>query len=273
MSKSTTQISRTSEATADSANASHSLIARSGLASGTLSQLTSGPGDWATAKKWIGEAEKLDLCKHACLLMCGFELIALQKEHGIQRGGDRRSNRQTGGLKFADLLQEHLNLSLRTAERLTERARNVAGALAKSPELNGLDLLETPPSKLTPEQYKGLLNVFKERLDVRTEGELMQRLGICKKPAALVAGTDTDKMTAAERAASIARGARETAENIISRLHIHFLEPGEDILHLDDDLLGRLLGVCTDVNHRIRALTKGRRKKKVRTTKVKGATK
>ncbi len=274
MSKSTTQLSRTPEAAAiTEAHAKPS----QGLASGTSLVLQSAADRWIAVRWYFDRASKFAHASLACQVMVGFELAALKAELGVAPGQpEKNSGTDARILSWEEIVEKEAGISRRTANRFMEMAEGIKPKLARmkgEPLLR--ELIKTSPGDWSEDDSKTLFKALHEVTSGKTQGEFLCEIGAAKKPAALVAGTDTDKMTTAERAASIARGARETAENIITRLHIHFLEPGEDILHLDDDLLSRLLGVCTDVNHRIRELTKGRKKKRVKRVRAKkeGATK
>ena len=73
-------------------------------------------GTWDGARHWLNTAKMFEQGKLFAQVMAGFEIIALQKEHGVKHGGDRSSS-QNGNLKpdFESILKKETGLSQSTA--------------------------------------------------------------------------------------------------------------------------------------------------------------
>jgi hypothetical protein len=114
----------------------------------------------------------------AFMILCGVELIRLQKEFGETRGGDHRKQKfQTETL--AELVEKHTGISKTTAWRYKEMAK---AAKKRIPLLDAAELLSTPVGQLPDLRRKQLYSAVKKATDSQTATQLMMDWGICKKP-------------------------------------------------------------------------------------------
>lgn len=113
-----------------------------------VTELTAPDPRFDNLRKMLVE-EKRGLCQTvAMMLLTGIELKRLKKEHGIKRGGDRKSKDHRDPLiSFEDLVHQQTGLSIGSAKR---RVQLVDGAKARSKTLHDLEdkLLSTPFASL-----------------------------------------------------------------------------------------------------------------------------
>ena len=140
-------------------------------------------GTWDGARHWLNTAKMFEQGKLFAQVMAGFEIIALQKEHGVKHGGDRSSS-QNGNLKpdFESILKKETGLSQSTAYRFMSMAKAAAPRLKKLPALRGFDPTANALSALTAPQAAAMATAVRKLTDGKTQQEFGEQLGLWKKP-------------------------------------------------------------------------------------------
>lgn len=146
---------------------------------------TPAPDPWAKARRFVEAAQLFQRASLAAQIMAGFELTALHKEWGVQRGGDRRSKPHDAALlpTWAEAVKEHLGISPDTAARWMEMARVAKPRLSKG-DLDLGRILEKNPGALTPAEQELLKKAVHQISDGRTQMEFMLECCGERKPSA-----------------------------------------------------------------------------------------
>jgi hypothetical protein len=149
-----------------------------------LDALTAGPPDpWRRAREYVRGASMAAKMTVAFQVLTGFELIALKKDSGVQRGGDRRSNPKDSGLKWEDLVKSELGIGDDTARTWMKMAEAIRPRLKKlGGSFEALPMLELPPAQWNDEQRATLATVVKKATDGKTQLDFLTELGLAKKP-------------------------------------------------------------------------------------------
>lgn len=117
------------------------------------------------------------------MVLAGLELKRLKKEHGIQRGGDRKTDQTRNGsglLKWSDLVKQELNITDDTANKYIEMAENAKKRVTILQNLEE-QLLTTPLHLL--DQREEVERAVLKITDGKTAATFMEDCGIIKKPA------------------------------------------------------------------------------------------
>lgn len=189
---------------------------------------------WSTAGEFLGAATKFETCKLYAQAMAGMHLRDIQRDLGLGHGGDRSgASGQNGHLNFDGLCTEKLGISGRTARRLMEMGDALRKRLKKMPELKQVDVQSL--SSLTGPQLDKLQTGVRKLTDGRTQVELMEALGLCKKGGASATGGARE--SGGDGASSLAERAGKAAD--IARtdwaaLDLALRGYGEKFLSLDD---------------------------------------
>lgn len=117
------------------------------------------------------------------MLLAGVELRRLKKLHGVQRGGDRRSNTSSLGLIGWDkLCEQELGISDTTANKYIAMAESAGQRVKILQELEE-KLLTTPLLSLPAAAQEKVTKAVSKLCDGRTGKEVMQALGIATHDA------------------------------------------------------------------------------------------
>ena len=139
----------------------------------TLARVQSAGREYLYGKAWLG-----------------WQLFMLKKAHGIQRGGDRKSNGQPVRLirSWADIVKDELDLHERTANRMIEKFEAVKAKAKRCLKTlpggkNTLTIFQSKnPLALPPEQREAMLEIITSLCDGESEGSLLQELKIIPTP-------------------------------------------------------------------------------------------
>jgi hypothetical protein len=140
-----------------------------------------GAGDeWATAKHYARMAEGGTQLVIVAQIMCGFELIELQKRCGIKKGS--RTDLPNHSVSWPELVKQQIGRSDDTARNWMNMAKAVA------PRLKKLDgpweapaLLALPPSEWPEGAHEAISKTLKNVCDGDTQADWMAELGLIKK--------------------------------------------------------------------------------------------
>lgn len=137
--------------------------------------------EWANARQYAQMVEGGTQVMVVAQVMCGFELIELQKRHGLGRGGDRKSKPNASVLKWEDVVKKEIGRSDDTARNWMNMARAVA------PKLKKLDgpweapaLLALPPSEWPQGAREAVAKTLHGICDAGTQAGWMEELGLVK---------------------------------------------------------------------------------------------
>lgn len=152
--------------------------APSSLASCVLESCVS----WDRARALLAGVKLAIRLSLAGQVMLGAELQQLKKDLGYHRGGDRRSNPQSVGLKsWGELVKEELGICDRTADRMID---SWEAAKAKLKKLGGqpalLGIMETPAGELDAIQRQTLEAAVGKVTDGETQKSLLEELKLVK---------------------------------------------------------------------------------------------
>lgn len=197
-----------------------------------LSAINTLDDKWSAAGEYLSSSMGFQACKEYAQAMCGLYLRDIQRELGLGRGGDRSvANGQNARLNFADLCQEKLGIADRTARRLMEMGDALRKRLKKIPELQQIDVQSL--NRLTGPQLDTLKTAVRKLTDGRTQIELMEALGLCKKGGAGSGGareSSGESGSISDRAANTV----DLARTDWAALDLGLRGYGEKFLALDD---------------------------------------
>lgn len=142
-------------------------------------------GTWESARTWLDRAAYAEATALWCQMMLGFELAALQYEHGETRG------RPSGGNKpkalvfsrpqpFYEMVTERLGISDETARNLIRMAKAAVPRLRKLPDLRDFDPCQHRIGLLPEPQLVSLNAAVFKLTDGLTQIEFMRELGLVK---------------------------------------------------------------------------------------------
>lgn len=140
--------------------------------------------DFATARVYLQSARAMAQGAAAMTILLGCELKHLHKKHGIQQGGDRRSdqNRFVSVLKWSDIVKQELGISDDSARNYMALAEAAKSRIAEFEPI-ALSLLDTPLGSLPEIKRAELLEKTKELLPpTYTVQQLMWDWGVQRKP-------------------------------------------------------------------------------------------
>ena len=169
------------------------------------------PATWDQVRYWANIATKFQQASLAAQVMAGFELAELKKEHGFQRGGDRRSNPHDADLKnitapntWAELVTENCGISEDTAGRWIQMADGIRARWKKlAPEARIKELMAAPISHWSDADTKLVGEALHKATDGATQLEFMRELGLAKQkpgnPDAGAHGKGSRKLTTEEQ--------------------------------------------------------------------------
>ena len=146
------------------------------------------PATWDQVRYWANIATKFQQASLAAQVMAGFELAELKKEHGFQRGGDRRSNPNDLGLKtsgastWEELCREKVGISDETARNWINMADGIRARWKKlAPEARLKELMAAPISHWSDSDVKLVEESLHKVTDGATQLEFMRELGLAKQ--------------------------------------------------------------------------------------------
>jgi hypothetical protein len=178
--------------------------------------------EWANARRFAQMAESGTQVVVVAQIMCGFELIELQKRHGLGRGGDRKSKPNASVLKWEDVVKQQIGRSDDTARNWMNMAKAVA------PRLKKLDgpweapaLLALPPSEWPEGAREAVAKTLKNVCDGETQAEWMEELGLigkAKERGGARTKTKEEKLTPAQEMEAFLNACREDFTATFSRL-------------------------------------------------------
>lgn len=165
---------------------SNDAAARQPVTLATLDRLPALPAapedEWENARRYSQMAEGFSQATVVAQVMCGFELIELQRRTCATRGGDR-SKPNDSVLPWPKLVKEKINRSDDTARNWMNMARAV------QPKLRKLDgpwqaptLLALPPSEWPEEARASVEKTLKGICEGQTQADFMRELGLAKRP-------------------------------------------------------------------------------------------
>ena len=185
---------------------------------------------WSAAGEFLTASTKFETCKLYAQAMAGLHLRDIQRELGLGRGGDR-SEAADGRLNFGQLCQEKLGIADRTARRLMEMGDALRKRLKKMPDLREVDVQSL--GQLSEPQMDTLKASVRKLTDGRTQVELMEALGLCKRGGAGSGGAREsagDSGSISDRAANTV----DLARTDWAALDLGLRGYGEKFLALDD---------------------------------------
>jgi len=131
---------------------------------------------WEGVRHWQNAAKMFEQGKLFSQVMIGFELLALHKANGIQRGGDR-ANPQVGALlTWEEILEKETGLADSTARRYMDMATAAAPRLKKLPALKNFDPFTTSLAKLGEPQREALTSAVKKLTDGKSQADFFEEL-------------------------------------------------------------------------------------------------
>ena len=143
-------------------------------------------GTWDGARHWLNTAKMFEQGKLFAQVMAGFEIIALQKAHGVVHGNNQHEGRTSQNGKstpdFESILKKETGLSQSTAYRFMSMAKAAAPRLKKLPALRGFDPAAAALSAMTAPQAAAMATAVKKLTDGQTQQEFGEQLGLWKKP-------------------------------------------------------------------------------------------
>ena len=142
-------------------------------------------GTWDGARHWLNTAKMFEQGKLFAQVMAGFEIIALQKAHGVVHGNNQHEGRTSQNGKstpdFESILKKETGLSQSTAYRFMSMAKAAAPRLKKLPALRGFDPTANALSALTAPQAAAMATAVRKLTDGKTQQEFGEQLGLWKK--------------------------------------------------------------------------------------------
>lgn len=149
-------------------------------------------GTWDSARRWLAHAGTCERMKVFCQVMLGFELLDLQKQHGLAQCQESRSqNGTSSSATWDDVLEKEIGLAKTTAYRFAQMARAAAPRLKKIPALKGFDPAAQTIASLTDDQKHALETGVRKLTDGLTQREFGESLGAWKKDKATAPGRKT----------------------------------------------------------------------------------
>jgi len=142
-------------------------------------------GTWDGARHWLDTAKMFEQGKLFAQVMAGFELLALQKAQGAERGNNQHGRVSQNGRPSADfetILKKETGLSQSTAYRFMSMAKAAAPRLKKLPALRGFDPTANALASLTAPQAAAMATAVRKLTDGKTQQEFGEQLGLWKKP-------------------------------------------------------------------------------------------
>lgn len=205
---------------------------------------------WAedfTAARQYEEMAKLSANQAvAFMILAGFELTRLHKQHAIHRGGDQ--SRKRAALLWSDLVKEHMGISKDTAER---RMSLAAECQKRLPKLNDLHLLLETPLKDLPELKRiQITDAVRGITDGASAHQLMLDWGIARPSSGHQKYTPPKKLTPAQQFEQDEELARLSLQDLLQ--HLHMFKTTDPRAHLSKSEREELLGACIDFNHWLR---------------------
>lgn len=140
--------------------------------------------EWANARRYASMVTSGTQVMVVAQIMCGFELIELQKRHGISDKGGRPKKLPNDSevLSWPEIVKQQIGRSDDTARNWMNMAKAVA------PRLKKLDgpweapaLLALPPSEWPDGAHEAVSKTLKHVCDGETQAEWMQELGLLKR--------------------------------------------------------------------------------------------
>ena len=220
-------------------------------------------GTWQAAKTWLDHAQKFEQCKLWSQVMCGFELIELNKQwkrqgartdiaDGPPQGPLTSSQPETKFDSFQDAVEKELSVSIATAYRFIDMAKAAAPKLRKISGLEDFDPSAIAISAMTAPKQELLAQAVHKITDGKTQLEFALDLGLCKAlPGANVPGRDPGdggrKKISLDEAAQIARDMADHSWKAISH---KFLAYRDDFMFRTDD---QITGEIAELERQIKA--------------------
>ena len=171
--------------------------------------------EWATARHYANLAGGLTQVVVVAQIMCGFELIELQRRAGLQRGGDRKSKPSGWFSSWPALVKEKIGRSDETARNWMNMARAVRPRLKKlEGPWQAPALLDMPPSQWPEGACEAVAESLKNVCDEGTQSGWMKELGLIKKAGKARGGDTSEKhvqRSPEEELAQIEQSLREDA--------------------------------------------------------------
>lgn len=138
--------------------------------------------EWANARKYAQMAEGGTQVVIVAQIMCGFELIELQKRVGLGRGGDRKSKPNDSVLTWPEMVKQQIGRSDDTARNWMNMAKAVAPRLKKlEGPWEAPALLALPPSEWPEGAREAVSTTIKNVCSGETQAEWMAELGLVKR--------------------------------------------------------------------------------------------
>ena len=133
--------------------------------------------EWATARHYANLAGGLTQVVVVAQIMCGFELIELQRRAGLQRGRKAKQNGWLGS--WPALVKEKIGRSDETARNWMNMAKAACIRL-DNPTLSydARSALKAPPSKWTDEDRRAIFVCVKGLCSSKTQSSWMAHLGL-----------------------------------------------------------------------------------------------
>ncbi len=222
-------------------------------------------GTWEAARSWLGYAKQFEQCKLFAQTMLGFELLEQQRKNGVKHGNNQKASTSQLGKPWEELLEEELKIPKSSAYRFMEMAKKAAPKLRRMIGIKGLDLLNTPISKLPMVQQHMLTDAVKKLTDGKTQLELGIELGMYR--AAKAGANPGDKRGGNKTAPTIKPGDDKTGEDDPD--DIEALQPDINLLNdaqnpaVEDATLRRLVKFEASLSTlltRVRAAIKNKQK-------------
>jgi hypothetical protein len=212
-------------------------------------------GTWEAARHWIHGAATAEKLKVFCQVMCGFELKALKKAHGVFNGANQHQGRVSHDGKptsesesveesWQRILGRETGLSPSSAYRFEDMAAAALPRLRKIPALKDFDPSAQSISALPAPTVEALSKAVHKLTDGQTQKEFGESLGLWKTPGAGAGRKPGDggrrKLSLSEQAEArkeLATAHWQSAE------HALYSEPAGFVLLSDMDIeiqIGRL---------------------------------
>ncbi|HEV2691420.1 MAG TPA: hypothetical protein VG347_00840 [Verrucomicrobiae bacterium] len=135
---------------------------------------------WDGVRYWQNATKMFEQGKLFGQVMIGFELLALQKQHGVANGNNQHAGRvsQNGkpSMDWETILEKEAGLAQSTAYRYMDMAKAAAPRLKKLPALRDFDPFSTSLAKLPEPQREAMATAVKKLTDGKSQADFFEEL-------------------------------------------------------------------------------------------------